>query len=45
MDRAGQLPAAELESGGGGEEQTSDDLQVFRDFIDELDLDLGQSDD
>lgn len=45
MDRAGQVPAAEIESAdqpSGGRD--GDQLQVFREFVDELDLDLGPGD-
>ncbi len=45
MARAGQLPAAELESGGTSGDRSEDDLQLFRDFIEELDLDLNQGED
>jgi hypothetical protein len=43
MDRAGQVPAPEAaDDEEDGEERTPDQLQVFRDFVEELDLDLGE---
>lgn len=44
MERAAQVPAAELETGGSEDDDgdgDEDSLQVFREFIEELDLNLG----
>jgi bifunctional DNase/RNase len=41
MDRAGQVPTPGDSSNGEDGESAADQLQVFRDFIEELDLDLG----
>ncbi len=41
MERAGQVPAAEYEAADVAGRHDDDKLEVFREFIDELDIDLG----
>lgn len=44
MDRAGQAIAEDEDEGAEGSDE-DDDLRIFRDFIEELDLDLGDESD